>query len=41
MVENLIDDIVSPAPRYNISAESLNNYFMPFMLKANSEAGIV
>ena len=34
-LSDIIDDIVSVRPTNNITAESLNTYFMPFMLKAN------
>ncbi len=41
IASDIIDDLVNPARRYDISAKSLSDYFMPFMLKANAEAGIV
>ena len=41
ILSDIIDDIVSPSQKYSVTAKSMNDYFMPFMLKANGQLPVI
>ncbi len=41
VLSDVIDDIVNSRKKYSVTAESMSDYFMPFMLKANGQLPVV
>jgi len=41
VLSDIIDDIIDSNQKYSVTAQSMNDYFMPFMLKANGQLPVV